>query len=158
MAVNPTHPIAAAGAPRNARDEVQLVRQIAHWMDKRYIDPIIGLVAPGVGDALGAGIGVLAVLAAYRAGAHPIVLARMLINLAVDAVLGAVPVLGAIFDFVYRAHSRNLALLERGELRSPRASDWLFVVLAALLLLVALCLPIVLLGFTLSWLVRHGSL
>lgn len=128
---------------RAARDDLQRVERIAHWMDRRYIDPLIGLLLPGAGDVIGALVGLFAVGSAFRLRAHPIVIARMLLNLAVDSVIGAIPVLGALFDLFYRAHSRNLRLLSERDVREPRAADWAVVGGAALLFLLALCLPII---------------
>jgi hypothetical protein len=128
---------------RAARGDLERVERIAHWMDRRYIDPLIGLLLPGAGDVIGALVGLFAVASAFRLRAHPIVIARMLLNLAADSVLGAIPVLGALFDLFYRAHSRNLRLLSERDVREPRAGDWAVVGGAALLFLLALCLPII---------------
>jgi hypothetical protein len=76
------------------------------------LDAVIGLV-PGVGDLAGAAIAAYIVLAAARRGAPPALLARMLLNVAVDTAVGAVPVLGDVFDVAWRANTRNVALLER---------------------------------------------
>jgi hypothetical protein len=128
---------------RAAKDDLARVERIAYWMDRRYIDPVIGFLLPGAGDVIGALVGLFAVASAFRLRAHPIVIARMLLNLAVDSVLGAVPVLGALFDLLYRSHTRNLRLLSERDVREPRASDWAVVGGAALLFLLALCLPII---------------
>jgi hypothetical protein len=140
----------------SAPDEryLALAERLAYWMDRRYVDPILGLLLPGAGDAIGAGIGLLGVFAAFRMGAHPVIIARMLINLAADSLLGAIPILGAIADFFYKAHSRNLALLRERDLRRPRPSDWLIVAAAATLFVGALLLPIVLIGWLAAWLLR----
>jgi hypothetical protein len=69
----------------------------------------------------------------------------MLLNLGVDAATGAVPVLGDIWDFFFKAHSRNLALLRaRSEGRQVRSrwSDAFVLAMAALALLVALAVPV----------------
>jgi hypothetical protein len=121
---------------------LELAEKIAYWMDRRYIDPILGFVLPGAGDAIGAGIGLLGIYAAFRLKAHPVVIARMLIHLAIDSAIGAIPILGAVVDIFYRAHTRNLALLRTRDVRVPRPSDWLAVGGAALLLLLAMLLPI----------------
>ena len=95
----------------------------------------VGLVLPGIGDLIGAALGVYAVLLARRRGAPKSLLARMLLNLAVDAAGGAIPVLGDIWDFVFKAHARNLALLRArasGQEVRGRWSDTLLLVLAAL--------------------------
>lgn len=74
------------------------------------LDPLLGIV-PGLGDAIGALIGGYIVLAALRAGAPRLVIARMLANIGVDAIAGAVPIAGTIFDVAFKAHRRNAALL-----------------------------------------------
>src|SRR5690606_23722285 len=121
---------------------------ITDWMDRRYLDPLLGFVFPGVGDTATSLLGLYGVYVGYRLETHPIVLARMLLNLGIDALLGSIPLAGAVFDIVYRAHERNLALLqattERGR---PRTSDWLLVYLAlALLLFCAVVVPLTVLG------------
>lgn len=121
---------------------LELAERLAYWMDRRYLDPILGLLLPGAGDAIGAGIGLLGIYAAFRLKAHPVVIARMLLNLAVDSLIGAIPFAGAIGDLFYRAHTRNLALLRTRDVRVPSASDWLMVGAAALLLVLAMLLPI----------------
>jgi len=133
---------------------LQLAERIAYWMDRRYVDPILGLLVPGAGDAIGAGIGLLAVYAAFRMRAHPVVIARMLIHLAVDSLLGSIPIVGAVVDFFYKSHSRNLALLRERDVRRPRPSDWLAVAAAGALFVCALLLPIVLVGLLAAWLLR----
>ena len=121
-----------------------LAERVAFWMDRRYVDPILGFVLPGAGDAIGAGIGLLGIYSAFRMRAHPIVIARMFINLAVDSLIGSIPLLGAIFDIFYRSHTRNLQLLRTRDVRVPRPSDWLTVAAAALAFVTALFLPVLL--------------
>jgi Domain of unknown function (DUF4112) len=125
------------------RHYLELAERLAYWMDRRYIDPILGFVLPGAGDVLGAGIGLLGIYAAFRLRAHPVVIARMLLNLAVDSIIGAIPFLGSFADIFYRANTRNLKLLRSRDVRVPRPSDWLAVWGAALLFVLALVLPIV---------------
>ena len=101
---------------------LELARTIARLMDSAVtvpgtritlgLDVVLGLI-PGVGDALGALISSQLILTAARHGAPVHVLARMLGNLAVDAAVGAIPLLGDLFDVAFRANRRNLALLER---------------------------------------------
>lgn len=76
------------------------------------LDGLLGLV-PGFGDAAGAALSATIVIAAIRAGAPRAVLGRMLANVAFDTVLGAVPVVGDLFDFAWKANARNATLLER---------------------------------------------
>lgn len=76
------------------------------------LDPLLGLI-PGLGDVAGAAMAGYVVVLGSRLGAPAPVLLRMLANLGVDAVVGAVPVLGDMFDVAWKANVRNLALLER---------------------------------------------
>jgi hypothetical protein len=104
------------------------------------LDGIIGLV-PGVGDLLSAGISVLVVVRAARLSLPRIVLVRMLVNVALDLGIGAIPVLGDAFDLWFKASTRNLDLMRR-YLAAPESStrgQWLFfgVLLLGALALVA---------------------
>ena len=141
--------LSSRGAPPDRNASLELAEWLAHWMDRRYIDPLLALLLPGVGDALGAVIGLLGVFAAFKLRAHPLVIARMLLNLAVDALLGAIPFAGPVFDLFYRANSRNLELLRSRDVREPRASDVVLVGGAALLFVAALLAPV----FLIAWLV-----
>jgi hypothetical protein len=76
------------------------------------LDSIIGLI-PGVGDLVGGAFSLYIMLEAARLGASHSLLARMGWNVAVDVLVGAVPVLGDLFDAGWKANVRNLALLER---------------------------------------------
>jgi hypothetical protein len=136
---------------------LEAAERIARWMDDRYLDPILGLALPGAGDLLGAGLGLYPVVLAWRRGAPRALLARMLLNLSVDLLGGSVPLLGDIWDFFFRAHSRNLALLRarsrEGEVAaSPR--DHLVVIGAVLVFLLALAVPIALVVLAVSALRR----
>ncbi len=134
-------------------ERVRQLEAIAKWMDRRYVDPILGLVFPGAGDALGAIIGLYGVLLAAQLRLHPLVVARMLVNLALDALIGSVPLIGWIGDFFYRAHERNLELLKsRGPHGEATGSDWLMVVGAVALFLFALILPVILFIAGITWL------
>lgn len=75
-------------------------------------DAVIGLV-PGVGDLAGAVISGYIVVAAVRLGAPGKTVARMAGNVGLEALVGAVPLLGDIFDMAFRANERNVALLEQ---------------------------------------------
>lgn len=75
------------------------------------LDPLLGLI-PGIGDWLGAACSLYIVYEAARLGIAISILARMLANIAVEAVLGIVPILGDLFDFAWQANIRNLKLVE----------------------------------------------
>src|SRR4051794_19579152 len=122
----PVRPIAASREPALAAAET-----IARLMDGFHLDPILGLLLPWLGDVLGAFVGLYPIALAWRRGARNGLLARMLLNLSVDLLGGAVPVVGDIWDFFFRAHSRNLALLRsrlvEGDVVSSPRDTWVVV-------------------------------
>jgi len=101
------------------------------------LDALIGLI-PGIGDITGVLASTWIVLQAARLGVGVSVLARMLLNLVVDGVVGAVPLLGDLFDAGWKANDRNLRLLHRA-LDAPGATrrSSLAVVVGVAVLLIA---------------------
>jgi len=96
------------------------------------LDPLLGLL-PGVGDLAGAALSGYILLEAARMGAPRATLLRMASNVALESVVGAVPLLGDLFDAGWKANARNVRLLDR-HLAAPgdaaRASrGWLLAVL-----------------------------
>ena len=75
-------------------------------------DTILGLF-PGLGDVLTSALSLLIVHHAWQTGASKLTLARMLGNVGVDFVVGAVPFIGDVFDFVWKANRKNARLLEK---------------------------------------------
>jgi hypothetical protein len=130
------------------------LKRFAHWMDDGVrlpgiplrvgLDPIIGLV-PGLGDAAGALLSAWILVEAVRLGASKATLGRMAYNIAVDALGGAFPLLGDVFDAVWKTNLRNVALLERhlGEPgRAGKADRRFLALLGAALLLLCVALAI----------------
>jgi hypothetical protein len=74
------------------------------------IDALIRLI-PGIGDVITTGLCLYIVNEARALGAPPILIARMLANVAFDGIVGAVPILGDAVDVAFRANRRNIALL-----------------------------------------------
>lgn len=74
------------------------------------LDALIGLV-PGIGDAISTVISLFIVSEARALGAPRWLVARMMANVALDGVVGAVPLFGDMFDVAFRANRRNMALL-----------------------------------------------
>jgi hypothetical protein len=124
--------------------EMRTIRGIARVMDRLYLDPLVGLFLPGVGDILTGATGLYTVVLALRMRVPKVTVARMLVNLAVDLVVGAIPVAGDAFDAWFKAHERNLKLLERRSVEPSSPRDGLYVAGAALLFIAALAVPIVL--------------
>jgi hypothetical protein len=115
------------GREARARRDLERLRAITRLWDQAIgipgtpwrvgLDPLFGLV-PGLGDIAGALVAVFALHVARRLGAPAELQLHMLINIALDAVIGTVPVIGDLFDFVYKAQTRNLALID-GWLGAP---------------------------------------
>ena len=104
-------------------------------------DGIIGLI-PGIGDLIGLGVSTWIVLGAARLGAPKATLARMAGNVAIESLVGTVPILGDLFDFAFKANERNMRLLER-HAREPERLErhsrrWLYGLAAAAVVLVVL--------------------
>jgi len=76
------------------------------------LDPLFGLI-PGLGDLVGAAFSGWILLQAERLGASRPTLLRMLSNVVVETVVGAIPLLGDLFDAAWKANAKNVALLER---------------------------------------------
>jgi hypothetical protein len=139
---------------RGAEDvgtDVALAVRMADWLDDRYIDPLVGLVLPGAGDLLFAAVGMYPVFVAMRRRMPAIVVARMIRNVAIDLLFGAIPVLGDLFDWIFKSHRRNAnLLLERHVLGPSPWRDWTAVLGAVLVLVLALCVPIMLVVMALA--------
>ncbi|MEX2118421.1 MAG: DUF4112 domain-containing protein [Pirellulales bacterium] len=107
-------------------------------------DPLIGLI-PGIGDTATTLISLYILTAAARKGVSRGTMLRMAMNVAVDYLVGSIPLVGDLFDAYWKANQRNVALLRRrveagpAEARKASRGDWLFTagLIAALLLLLA---------------------
>jgi hypothetical protein len=70
-------------------------------------DAVMGLL-PGIGDVAGAALSLYIVNEARRMNLPKSVIVRMLGNIGLDTVVGAVPIAGSVFDVAYRANRRNM--------------------------------------------------
>ena len=144
---------------------LDLVKRLVTLLDDQWtipgtkvrfgLDPLIGLL-PGVGDVLGAILGFLVIFAGWRRGLAGITLTRMLTNVAIDALVGTVPVAGDLFDFAWKSNRRNYDLILRAQQHGPRhhtGRDWAFLALIAAALAALAALPVALLALLL-WALR----
>ena len=117
------------------------------------LDFLIGWI-PGVGDAAAGVASLIIIVAAWRRGASIVTLARMVANVVLEAVLGAIPVLGDAFHVAWKANRRNYRLFMREKSRAPGKShawrDALFLLFLLIALLCLAAIPIALI----VWLVR----
>jgi hypothetical protein len=76
------------------------------------LDSIAGLI-PIVGDIVTAAMGAYIVWEANNLGIPKWKLWRMAGNIAFDTAIGAIPIAGDLFDFMFRSNSRNLKIIKR---------------------------------------------
>ncbi|HEV8343693.1 MAG TPA: DUF4112 domain-containing protein [Candidatus Binatia bacterium] len=138
----------ASPQPAAAR-RLLFARFLADLLDQRFtipgtsirigLDPILGLI-PGIGDAIANIAGSAILVIAARFHLPKIVLLRMGLNVAINAIIGAIPIFGDIFSIWFRSNAKNADLLERyaaTEARRAGLNDWLFVagIISAIVLL-----------------------
>jgi hypothetical protein len=115
------------------------------------LDPILGLI-PWLGDLTTPLFAGLLLLHAVRMRIPRVVQLRMVINAAIDLLIGIVPVVGDLFDFGWKANVMNLGLLERYAHPGSKASrgDWIFVAVVIGALFAIAVTPFVVVAWLLS--------
>ena len=121
------------------------------------LDGIIGLV-PGLGDIIGGLASTILVVAAWVRGVPYVTLLRMVVNIGIEVLLGAIPLLGDAFDIAWKANRRNYALIVRHLNQSRRQTwrDWVFLMLIGLVLSAIFLAPIFLILWFLEWVGHHA--
>jgi hypothetical protein len=126
---------------------MQLVERVSRILDSQFtipgtkikfgIDPIMSLF-PVIGDLITYIISALLIYMMYNHGASRNVVIKMMLNSTLDAVIGSVPVIGTIFDVVYRSNDRNVKLLKQHyfEGRHQGSGNGLLIVVAIVCLVV----------------------
>ena len=133
------------------RETQEKLETIVRWLDQSIpipgtkikigLDPIIGLV-PGVGDAIGLVMSGYVIFLSAQVGAPGALMGRMAGNVVLDALVGLVPVAGDIFDFAFKANTRNAKLLQthlKTELTPPSRTKRRVKLLLAAALIAGLC-------------------
>lgn len=150
-------PMSERSAPPNSH-HLDRLRKVSKVMDDAVsvpgtkfgvgLDGVLGLLLPGVGDAVGGVTNSYALYAGYKMGAPPLVLLRIALWAVADLVIGAIPLLGDVLDFFLKSNRRAVRLLERWAASPDRVSHNSKSVLLAvagglILLLVGVCALIV---------------
>jgi len=100
---------------------VQDIRRIADMLDTKFKlpngwrfgwDGILGLI-PGVGTAITDAFSFYILFRAALMGYPPSIIMRMIINVAIDNIVDKVPILGFLFDFMWKSNTKNVALMDR---------------------------------------------
>jgi hypothetical protein len=156
---------------RHSHAEVeQSLGQLSRWMDGLFripgtgwrfgLDALVGLV-PGVGDFATTAVSLYILASGVRYRVPKVTLLRMAANIAVDYLVGSVPLVGDLFDAFWKSNQKNVELLrERAtatpeEARRGRAGDWLFLAALVLVLLALLVGSITLSLYLLSLLLGN---
>ena len=111
-----------SGGERSRREALERLDFLATLLDSAILipgtkirfgaDAVIGLV-PGIGDAITTALSAWIVYEAHRLGVPRQLLVRMIGNVAIDGLFGAVPLVGDLFDVMWRANKRNMRLLRQ---------------------------------------------
>jgi hypothetical protein len=146
-------------------ETLEAMRRYAVLLDSQFripgtrirfgLDAILGLI-PGVGDISTPAFAALLLVQGVRMRLPIVVQARMVLNSAIDMLVGFVPVLGDLVDIGFKANLRNLALLERHARPGvpPSRSDYIFVIVCVILLVFIAILPIA----AIAWLLMNWKL
>lgn len=123
------------------------VDRVSWLMDEKFrvgggrfrfgLDPLINLI-PFLGDIIGFGVSFMLVVVMWRNGASRKVVMLMLINVILDTTIGAIPGVGHVFDFFFKANTKNIMLLREYYYQGKhqgRGNDVLALVFGAILLL-----------------------
>jgi NAD/NADP transhydrogenase beta subunit len=120
------------------------------------LDGIIGLI-PGLGDVLAGIASFVLVFAAWVRGVPYVTLARMMLNLGLGVLIGAVPFFGDIFDIAWKTNRRNYRLMTR-HLREPHRHTWkdyAFLLGLAAIALAILAIPLIVLLLIVLWILHR---
>ena len=132
----------------NKTPELKNLKVLAKLMDSQFrvpgtdvkfgLDALIGLI-PGAGDFVTFLISGYMVTVLANNGASGFVLARMVLNIVIDSLVGSIPILGDIFDVAFKANQRNLALMQQHYVEGRhRGGAWKVIVPVLLILLVVI--------------------
>ena len=132
------------------QDEIPKMRwvsRLSYLMDKQFrfpgrnfrfgLDPVLNLI-PIAGDMTGLLISGGLLLAMVRKGASNKVVVLMTLNILLDAIIGAIPVIGQIFDFFFKANSRNIKLMKEHYLENKHQGSGKGIVVWAVIIIVIL--------------------
>lgn len=161
------------GQSRRDRSERQAeLERLARWLDTAFrvpglgiqfgLDALLGLV-PGLGDAATSLASLYILNAAQRQGVPRITLVRMALNILLETIVGAVPLVGDLFDVYWKSNRRNVELLRHHFEASPAAtgratrSDRWFVALVTLALAALMVAAAITAYWLLAWLVRAST-
>ena len=158
-----------AGPPADLPRDLLALRRFATLMDEQFaipgvgtrigLDALLGFV-PGVGDVGGALLSAWIIVGALRHRVPALPILRMVLNVAIDTTVGAVPVLGDVFDIFFKENVDNVELIlrHRDPHRPPRSAVgiWLAASAIAAVLIALFMGTLMAFGRAVAWLVGTG--
>ncbi|MBR9864813.1 MAG: DUF4112 domain-containing protein [Rhodobacteraceae bacterium] len=105
---------------QDRRARIERLDRLADTLDTRFRifgipvgwDSILGLI-PGVGDVVTAGPGAIMFYEAHRIGARKRAKMKIAANTGIDMLIGGIPLVGDLFDVVFKSHRRNIEILKQ---------------------------------------------
>lgn len=144
--------------PERVRKDFAWVDRVSWLMDNKFtigmgrfrfgLDPLLNLV-PYLGNLIGASISAMLVVIMWRNGVSGKVVILMLLNVLIDLLIGAIPIIGQVGDFFYKANARNIRLLKAHYFENKHLGPGFDVIIALCGIMLA-----ILLG--LGWLLFEG--
>ena len=123
------------------------VEHISYLLDEKFrlpgtnfrfgLDPILNLI-PYAGSFTGLILSAALVLTMAKHGASSRIVTLMAINVFLDATLGSIPLIGQIFDFFYKANTKNIQLLREHYYEGKHQGSGKNILMVAILVLVIL--------------------
>ncbi len=122
------------------------LKRLSHNLDEAFtipgterkigIDPIIGLI-PGGGDLIGGALSIYIMHAGIRMGMPRAVIIRMFGNVALEFVIGCIPIIGDLFDATWKSNQRNVKLIENSVISEEKNTIFGYLVIGILIKILA---------------------
>lgn len=151
--------------------KLQRLKKLSVLMDSKFqgpmgfrfgLDGILGLI-PVLGDFVSIAVSLFIVFQSAMLGCSPAVLMRMGLNLVIETIVEMIPVLGNIFDFVWKANNKNIELLETHLVNAKGATFQATLVLGLIaftllaIFIGSVALTIYLFGLVFQWVALFSS-
>lgn len=105
---------------RTVQEEIEQFDKLTNLLDTKFkvfgvqfgVEPLIGMF-PVLGDVFAALMGLYALVHAFRLELPTLAKLAIVRNVLVDMGLGAIPIVGDVFDFFFRSNRKNFAIVEK---------------------------------------------
>ncbi|MFZ4863426.1 DUF4112 domain-containing protein [Sphingobacterium sp. Mn56C] len=126
------------------------IQKVSNVMDSKFtiggfsfgLDPLLNLI-PFVGQVAAFGTSIVLVLVMIRNGASSKLAVKMLLNVMFDALIGAIPIFGQVFDFFYKANKKNVRLLQEHYFEGKHQGSAKGILISLFSVLILLCIGII---------------